>query len=75
MAELNDIAVHNMYDHKQLLMTIQGVQYSLIKMGDNFEIMNFDENEPCYLADIAHLFEYFADQVKEGHVKYQITRR
>jgi hypothetical protein len=75
MTQLNDIACANMYDHKQILMTIQGVEYSLIKMGENFEIMNFDENEPRYLVGIEDLFEYFADQVKEGHVKYQVTRR
>jgi len=75
MTQLNDIACANMYDHKQILMNIQGVEYSLIKMGDNFEIMNFDENEPRYLVGIEDLFQYFADQVAEGNVKYDVTRR
>lgn len=75
MAHLNDIAVDSMYNHKQILMEIQGEEFSLIQMGDNYEIMSFTDNEPRYLARIEDLFEYFADKVSEGDLKYEVTRR
>jgi hypothetical protein len=75
MAHLNDIAVDSMYDHKQIAFTIQGEDFSLIQMGGNYEIMSFTDNEPRYLARIEDLFEYFADKVSEGDLKYEVTRR
>jgi hypothetical protein len=75
MAQLNDIAVHGMFKHKQILMEIQGEEFSLIQMGDNYEIMSFSDNDPHSLARIEDLFEYFADKVREGDLKYEVTRR
>jgi hypothetical protein len=44
-------------------------------MGDNYEIMSFSDNDPHSLARIEDLFEYFADKVREGDLKYEVTRR
>lgn len=69
MAELNNLTSKGLYeDHRQLLMTIQGVQFSLIKIDDDYEIMNLEEKEPYGLMDVSELFEYFEDQIKAGYL-------
>ena len=69
MAELRNLTEKGLYDdHRQLLMTIQGVQYSLIKINEDYEIMNLEEKEPYGLMDVSDLFEYFEDQVEAGYL-------
>jgi len=69
MAELRNLTEKGLYDdHRQLLMTIQGVQFSLIKIDDHYEIMNLQEREPHGLMDVSDLFEYFEDQIEAGYL-------
>jgi len=69
MAELKNLTAKGLYDdHRQLLMTIQGVQFSLIKIDDHYEIMNLQEREPHGLGHIEDLFEYFEYQIEAGYL-------
>jgi hypothetical protein len=69
MAELKNLTAEGLWDdHRQLFMVIQGVQYSLIKIDNNYEIMNLEEKEPAGLNHIGELFEYFQDQQDAGYL-------